>query len=213
MTQQRAVRTRTLLLNGAATEFARHGYTASSVNRIVENTACTKGSMYFHFKSKQILAEAVLDAAAAVYTTIADRWITALDVRPLDAVAGMVADAAEAFIAEPELRAETRLSLEPYLAGRHPTKVWEAAVVELTERAAELGCVREGFTAEKFGHVLTASLAGQRFLVHIVPSEVAATIRSGYAESLATVLAAARATNTDRHTAARPTDPAGPPVP
>ena len=65
MTQQRAVRTRANLLAGAATEFARYGYTSASIIRILDNTACSKGAMYFHFSSKHEMAEAVLDTAAA----------------------------------------------------------------------------------------------------------------------------------------------------
>ena len=68
MTQPRAVKTRENLLHGAATEFARHGYTAASIVRILDTTACSKGAMYFHFASKRDMAEAVLDTAAAAYT-------------------------------------------------------------------------------------------------------------------------------------------------
>nr|WP_170949162.1 TetR family transcriptional regulator [Rhodococcus sp. 06-621-2] len=85
MTQQRAIDTRADLLAGAATEFARYGYAAASVNNILANTACTKGAMYFHFASKREMAEAVLETATKVYTRIGRHWVTAGDVRPLDA--------------------------------------------------------------------------------------------------------------------------------
>ncbi|WP_206509751.1 TetR/AcrR family transcriptional regulator [Rhodococcus sp. KRD197] len=191
MTQERAVKTRAALIAGAAREFANYGYAASSVNRILDTTGCTKGAMYFHFASKQELAEAVLDAAATVYSTIATRWATEVDVHSLDAIAGLVDDAATAFSDEPALRAEARLSLEPEFIDRRPTLAWEEAAVQLAAEADELECLRNGFTAEKFGRVLAVSLAGHRLLAHIVPVGVTASVRSGYTESLDTVVAAA----------------------
>ncbi|MEV8236965.1 TetR family transcriptional regulator [Rhodococcus sp. NPDC077669] len=195
MTQERAVRTRANILDGAATEFARYGYAGSSVTRILDNTSSTKGAMYFHFSSKQEIAAAVLDTAAAAYIAIATRWSTADGVPPLDAIAGMVDDAAQAFDDDVALRAEARLSVEPDFHAHRASAAWEAAVLDLAGRAAESGSLRQGFTAERFVRVLAASLAGYRLLAHIVPTGFRASISTGYRESLDTVLAAAR--NTD----------------
>lgn len=189
--QQRAVRTRADLLAGAATEFARHGYVASSINHILDHTACTKGSMYFHFASKREMAEAVLDNAAALYAAIAERWSTAEGIDPLYAIRAMVDDAAQAFTEEVSLRAEARLSAEPEFSARRPFAAWDAAVSVLAGRAAESSWFREGFTAEKFVRVLAAPLAGHRLLAHIAPTGLAVSIQSSYRESLETVLAAA----------------------
>lgn len=195
MTQDRAVRTRANIVRGAATEFAQYGYAGSSITRILDNTSSTKGAMYFHFSSKREIAAAVLDTATAAYTAIATRWSTADGVPPLDAIVGMVDDAAQAFDHDVSLRAEARLSVEPDLHAHRSSAAWEAAVLELARRAAESGSLRAGFTAEKFARVLAASLAGYRLLAHIVPTGFRASISSGYRECLDTVLAAAR--NTD----------------
>ncbi|MDV7991631.1 TetR/AcrR family transcriptional regulator [Rhodococcus sp. IEGM 1374] len=191
MTQQRAIDTRADLLAGAAREFARYGYAAASVNNILANTACTKGAMYFHFASKREMAEAILDTATKVYTRIGRHWAIAEDVRPLDALAGMVDDAGEAFVNETALRAEARISLEPEFLERRPWTAWEHSAVELASRAAESDRFTEGFTPEKFVRVLSASLAGHRLLAHIVPTEVSDSVRHGYTESFQIVVAAA----------------------
>lgn len=68
-------------------------------------------------------------------------------------------------------------------------------MLDLASRAAQTGRLREGFTAERFVRFLTAAMAGQRLLAHIVPTGVAVPIRSGYRELLETVLAAAATTN------------------
>lgn len=197
MTQERAIRTRADILDGAATEFAHYGYAGSSINRILDNAASTKGAMYFHFSSKQELAAAVLDTATTTYTAIATRWSTADGMDPLDAIAGMVDDAAQAYDHDVSLRAEARLSVEPDFHPHRAPAAWEAAVLALAARAAESGAVRAEFTAERFVRVLAASLAGHRLLAHIVPTGFRASISSGYRESLDTVIAAAaRSTDT-----------------
>lgn len=152
--------------------------------------------MYFHFASKREMAEAVLDTAAAVYTAIAERWTTEDGIDPLDAITGMVDDAAQAFTDDVSLRAEARLSVEPELSARKPSAAWDAAVLVLVGRAAESGCLRADFTAEKFLRVLAAPLAGHRLLAHIVHTGLAVSIRSRYRESLETVVAAATAATT-----------------
>ncbi len=198
MTQQRANVTRGRLIAGAATEFATHSYTAASINRILETMECTKGALYFHFPSKLKLADAVLSEAETIYADIAHRWRTA-QVDPLDAIAGLVEHLAEAFTAEPALRAEARLTLEPDLAPRRPSAVWEPTIHELAEKAIESGCIRRDFTAEKFVRTLAASLTGQRYITHIMTAAGdTGTIRARYTESLELVVAAAAATDQRR---------------
>ncbi|MEW2018673.1 TetR family transcriptional regulator [Rhodococcus sp. NPDC076796] len=188
MTQQRALRTRAALLTGAATEFARHGYAASSVIRILENTASTKGAMYFHFSSKREMADAVLDTAAAGYGGVAERWMTTDGTRPLDALRGLVDDTARAFIDDVSLRAEARLAVEPELNTGRTLAVWNATALHLAKEAVAAGDFHEGFATDKFLRLLTASLAGHRLTAHLA---VDVDIRSGYAEALEAILAAA----------------------
>jgi AcrR family transcriptional regulator len=59
-TVDRADRSRRAILDAAAPVFAEHGYTAASLNRIIEASGLTKGGFYFHFPSKLELALAVI---------------------------------------------------------------------------------------------------------------------------------------------------------
>lgn len=192
MTQQRAIKTRAAVLDGAATEFAQHGYVGASVNRIIESTTVTKGAMYFHFPSKEAMAEAILDNADAVYTAIAHRWTTDDGVHPFDAIAGMVDDAAQAFAEDIALRAEARLTVETEFFPRQPLSTFNTAVLDLAGKADESGCLRKEFTPAKFVRVLSASLAGHRLLAHTAPTGTAASLDTGYRESLDTLLSASR---------------------
>lgn len=58
--QERSVRTRRALLDAAAAVFDEQGYDAANISEILARAGLTKGAMYFHFTSKQALAEAVM---------------------------------------------------------------------------------------------------------------------------------------------------------
>ncbi len=59
--QERAIRTRRVILEAAGAVFDEHGYTATTISMVLERAEVTKGALYFHFSSKESLAQAVLD--------------------------------------------------------------------------------------------------------------------------------------------------------
>ncbi|MFG2986926.1 ScbR family autoregulator-binding transcription factor [Streptomyces sp. NPDC048258] len=59
--QERAVRTRRAILEAAAAVFDERGYEAATIADILSRAGVTKGALYFHFASKQELAQGVLD--------------------------------------------------------------------------------------------------------------------------------------------------------
>jgi AcrR family transcriptional regulator len=59
--QERAIRTRRAILEAAGAVFDEHGYTATTIAMVLERAEVTKGALYFHFPSKESLAQAVLD--------------------------------------------------------------------------------------------------------------------------------------------------------
>ncbi|MFE5143548.1 ScbR family autoregulator-binding transcription factor [Streptomyces fagopyri] len=58
--QERAIRTRRAILNAAASVFDERGYEAATIGEVLARAGVTKGALYFHFPSKQALAEGVL---------------------------------------------------------------------------------------------------------------------------------------------------------
>lgn len=169
MTQQRAIKTRAALLAAAAHEFADRGYAGASVNSILANSTSTKGALYFHFPSKEALAEAVLEDVRSAYTPIVERWRSA-HIQPFDALAGIVDDIA-AVATDVSGRAEMKLALDPPLPDlQRPSHVWEAAIRNHAVNAEQAGFLRSGFTAERFTNFLLATLAGHRILADITPA-------------------------------------------
>ncbi|MFF7795734.1 ScbR family autoregulator-binding transcription factor [Streptomyces sp. NPDC007991] len=58
--QERAVRTRAALIHAAAEVFAESGFSRASVTQIAERAGLTLGAMYFHFRSKEMLAREIV---------------------------------------------------------------------------------------------------------------------------------------------------------
>ncbi|WP_316527835.1 ScbR family autoregulator-binding transcription factor [Kitasatospora brasiliensis] len=54
------MKTRATLIRAAAEVFDQVGYHGAGINRILSNAGLTSGAMYFHFKSKEDLARAVM---------------------------------------------------------------------------------------------------------------------------------------------------------
>jgi AcrR family transcriptional regulator len=59
--QERAVRTRRAILEAAGAVFDEYGYASTTIAMVLERADVTKGALYFHFPSKESLAQAVLD--------------------------------------------------------------------------------------------------------------------------------------------------------
>lgn len=165
--QQRAINTRALLVAAAAHEFASNGYAAASVNTILETAQCTKGAMYFHFKSKEAMAHAVLDEIHTTYAAIAARWMTEDSAHPLDAIAYLIDEIAGAIDSTHIPRAETRLALEAEFRTRRPSLVWESAIQELADKARREGALRGRIAGETLSNSLVNTLSGIRYLHEI----------------------------------------------
>ena len=58
--QERAIRTRRAILVAAAEVFDEVGYEAATISDVLKKSGMTKGALYFHFTSKEELAQAVL---------------------------------------------------------------------------------------------------------------------------------------------------------
>jgi len=58
--QNRAIRTREKLLQSGALLFESVGFSATTVSEIVDHAGTTKGGMYFHFPSKEALAQTLV---------------------------------------------------------------------------------------------------------------------------------------------------------
>ncbi len=58
---ERAARTREVIIDAAAEVFDRNGYPGAGLAEILRTAGVTKGALYFHFASKEQLAQAIID--------------------------------------------------------------------------------------------------------------------------------------------------------
>ncbi|MDJ0112921.1 TetR family transcriptional regulator, partial [Rhodococcus erythropolis] len=81
--QERAKISRRQILQGAADRFEVTGYGSTSMNDIVSAAQMTKGAVYFHFSSKDELAQAVIEEqhqmSITAFTAVAATGAPALE--------------------------------------------------------------------------------------------------------------------------------------
>jgi len=69
--QARSEATRWKILNAAVDLFGDVGYTSIGLGDVIERAALTKGALYYHFDSKESLAEAIIaEASARVWNAV-----------------------------------------------------------------------------------------------------------------------------------------------
>ncbi|KIQ18883.1 TetR family transcriptional regulator [Rhodococcus sp. Leaf7] len=188
--QERARRTRAAIVEAAAYEFSRRGYTAASVNTILEGSRATKGAMYFHFSSKEELARAVLQTAMEKYIAVMDTP------RPegtdaLEWLHTLITSLATSFEENVVVRAEFRLVVEPEFhesIREGAGAVWGRTAHKLASEAHETGLLRPDIDPRMFTRVLVTSLAGQRYMADLTADDTNLTLL--FEESLEVLLMA-----------------------
>ncbi|MGW1892746.1 ScbR family autoregulator-binding transcription factor [Streptomyces sp. NPDC002004] len=145
--QDRAIRTRQTILEAAAQVFEEHGYQAATITQILRVAGVTKGALYFHFQSKEELAQGVLAAQ--------DRSLQGPR-RPcrMQELVDVIALHTYQLETSPMVRASVRLSMNQHageLDRSGPFARWGDVVRELLEGARAQG--------ELLPHVDTAQTA------------------------------------------------------
>ncbi|MDG4864680.1 TetR family transcriptional regulator, partial [Streptomyces sp. T-3] len=139
--QERASRTRSLLLDAAAVEFARHGYVGTSLNKICTAAMATVGALTFHFPAKNALAEAVCARGAELTRkTVAEA--TGAAGSPLRGVVDLTRALAGLLDEEPMVQAAARLSREQRDIRADWYDAWLPTVQDLLAEAGRAGQLR-----------------------------------------------------------------------
>lgn len=111
--QERAEATRQAILDGAAAAFDRLGFGSASLTDIALEAGVTKGALYFHFKSKESLARALMQEQFAALNPVgaAEQQLGVQNVIDRSHYLG------RALTCEVRVRAGVRLVLEGSLLG------------------------------------------------------------------------------------------------
>ena len=160
--QDRAKATREAIIAGAALVFEENGYGNASLNLVAEAAQVTKGSLYFHFKSKEDLAVAVIEE---------QHRLVIEDIEPIladdrSALANMILTCrvfALHMVREPVVRAGIRLTFEAPSFGqpvRCPYEEWICRMEDLTERAIQERQIRPSIVPADLARYIVASFTG-----------------------------------------------------
>jgi|UniRef100_A0AAU3HUQ2 AcrR family transcriptional regulator len=154
--QERAVRTRQAILAAAARVFEERGYQAATISEILSSAGVTKGALYFHFPSKESLAEGVLHEQD-LKLPIPDR---ACKIQELVDIVVMHAHRLQT---DPMVRAGVRLSLDQQAQGLDrsgPFLRWSEVGTELLEKAKAQGELLPHVICDQTADVLVGAFAG-----------------------------------------------------
>lgn len=139
--QQRAVETREAIVRAAAAVFEESGYAGASISRILKRAGATAGSLYFHFKSKEDLARAVMTAQP-------ETIVPHLESEGLQRLVDITLVWCHQLRLDLTLRAGVRLTTEQTTFGMAdaaaPYDDWVAIMTKVLEEAAERGELQPG---------------------------------------------------------------------
>lgn len=167
--QERAEITRRSIIRGAAEVFDRYGYSAATLSDVIGHGGVTKGALYFHFKSKEDIARAVVEEQHRL-SVGPTRDGVAQDANALEAVIRATQHLAMQLTNDVVVRAGIRLTLEHGTFGALPTDPyveWVAVVKQLIQRAIDAGDVRSPVSAEELARFLCGAFTGIQLLSEV----------------------------------------------
>jgi AcrR family transcriptional regulator len=136
--QERAERTRIAILDAAAAEFDEHGYEGARLDRIVERTGATKGAVYFHFRSKLDIADALVAEKYANWPVVIQE-VTASGLRGLAAAEELTQRVGAILAGDVRVRAAMKLTqtILPPSAEDSPYDRWEAVLSGMLQQEVD----------------------------------------------------------------------------
>ncbi|RSS83981.1 ScbR family autoregulator-binding transcription factor [Streptomyces sp. WAC06614] len=175
--QARAIRTREKIIRAAAEVFDESGFSGASMNKIVRRAETTMGAMYFHFASKEEIAQTVMNEQAAdlTFPDGEDGLQRLLDIN---------LEVAHQMRTNVLFRAGVRLAVEQGDFGMRdaaPYQLWTELFREQLEAAARRGELLPGVDTAEFAEILVGAYTGTQLMSNI------ATGRENLIERIATL--------------------------
>jgi AcrR family transcriptional regulator len=166
--QERAIRTRQKIVRAAAELFDEVGYEAATIAEVLKKCGVTKGALYFHFSSKEELAQEVLAAQVAALPPVPPQELflqQSLDEGLLLAHLLRVGD--------PVVRGSIRLTVDQGspqdgLDRRVPMQGWIDHNVDLLARAKAAGELLPHVDVASTASLFAASFTGVQILSKIM---------------------------------------------
>mgnify|MGYP001549269096 CR=1 FL=1 len=160
--QERGRRTQESVVEGAAAVFEFKGYEAASLGEIAEASHVSQGTMYFHFKSKEQIALAVLqEQHDRMYKDVDEAVKRTPD--PLGQIIYISHTASRLLIEDVVVRAGINLAMGQGAlrdASARSYVAWTEALAPRILRAQEAAIVHSRLPAERIARSLVSSFTG-----------------------------------------------------
>ncbi|MFD6889471.1 ScbR family autoregulator-binding transcription factor [Streptomyces sp. NPDC059957] len=156
--QERAIQTRKEILRAAAVVFDKVGFAGASINRILAEADLTAGALYFHFKSKEDLARAVMNAQP-------DSIIPWLSSEGLQRLVDITLVWAHQLQTDVLLRAGVRLTNEQGAFGSRdiaPYQDWSRIMADCLRVAIEKGELQAGIDPAELAEFVVEACTGMQ---------------------------------------------------
>lgn len=164
--QERAERTRSAILDAAAQAFDEQGYAAATLSTILKRAQVTKGALYFHFESKEEIAQAIISEQFIA-------WPDEHDKPALQSAIDLTHEMAHRLQSDVRVRAGIRLVIE-YGTFTDPAtfayKHWIQTVEHLLSSAHEQGDLQPTVSANEFANFLIGSFTGIQVTSEVLAS-------------------------------------------
>ncbi len=156
-----AGRTREAIVDAAASEFAHFGLSGARLDRIFATSGVTKGAFYFHFKSKQELADALLATRFDIWPELVAQ-VRADGGRGLSGMRLLAARVTFTMLTNIRVRAAMRLSQELRLVpqGPNPYDDWAERFIPFLDEAVIDGDAMESIDRARIAKTVVNCLFG-----------------------------------------------------
>ncbi|WP_369193151.1 ScbR family autoregulator-binding transcription factor [Streptomyces djakartensis] len=160
--QARSQRTRHRLVRAGALAFDRNGYASATLGQIAQEAGLTKGALYFHFASKEGLADAVQEQGRVLLRDFVQGRREA-GAAPVQALIDLTHWLAWVLHEDPVIRASFRITSER--SGRQPPvtdfhQVWITEVLQLVDLARRAGDLHEQLCPDGPETLTSAAVCG-----------------------------------------------------
>jgi AcrR family transcriptional regulator len=163
--QARAKATRQHILDAAAVLFGERGY-AVGISDIIRAAGVNKGSLYFHFESKEALAHEIIALQHELSMTVDDE--TLADAPPLIRLIAVTTRLSAQAHSSPLAKAGHRLSMDASAfeePPREPFAHWIALFTQLLTTARAEGVVTGNAPAETYAFIAVTLFAGAQVVL------------------------------------------------
>ncbi|MCD2135956.1 TetR/AcrR family transcriptional regulator [Rhodococcus qingshengii] len=159
--QDRAVRTREAIIAVAARHFDTDGYGHTSMNTIIHTGKFAKGAMYYHFPSKEAIAEHLIsDWKRTVNESISEATTTGPSTTAGEKLTAIFISLAQRIGEDTNLRAGMKLTLEPTINNGAAFAHWVDAISDIIETAITEGELTDTPTTHRLAWNLCAGTIG-----------------------------------------------------